>query len=71
MPTNADPNLVNPTPNFIASNRARPTQANRLPITPNNIKFREAFNRQSTAGLGIANLLVIIQQSKTNRNAAI
>lgn len=71
MPTNGDPNLINPSPSLIITNRATSTSANRNSITSNNINFREAFHRQSTAGLGIGNLLMIIQSTKANRNAAI
>lgn len=71
MPTNADPNLLNITPLIIGTNRASTTNTNRRPINFNNVKFRDAFMRQSNAGLSIGNLLTIVHQAKANRNAAI
>lgn len=71
MPTNADPNLLNYAPLIISTNRASTAHDNRRPINSNNVKFRDAFMRQSNAGLSIGNLLTIVQQAKSNRNAAI
>ncbi len=71
MPTNADPNLLNYTPLIIGTNQASTANGNRRPINSNNVKFRDAFMRQSNAGLSIGNLLTIVQQAKSNRNAAI
>ena len=70
LPTGSDPNLVNPTPNLIATNQAPTTPANRNTITPDDVALRAASERHQNAIKGITNLLSIIDQARANKDKA-
>lgn len=70
FPTAADPNLFNPTPLNIASDKSAPTPANRNPITADDVALRAASDRHQNAIKGITNLLKIIDQARANKDKA-
>ncbi len=70
LPTAGDPNLPNFTPTNIANDQARPTPANRNPITPDDVILRAASDRHQNAIKGITNLLKIIDQARANKDKA-
>jgi len=55
---------------LIATNQARPTPANRNPITADDVRLRAASDRHQNAIRGITNLLKIIDQARANRDQA-
>jgi hypothetical protein len=70
LPTGSTPNLLNPTPLLISTGQSQPTDANRNPITPDDVKLRAASDRHQNAIKGITNLLKIIDQANANKNKA-
>lgn len=70
FPTAPTPNLLNPTPLLISTGQSQPTDANRNPVTPDDVKLRAASDRHQNAIKGITNLLKIIDQANANKNKA-
>ena len=55
---------------FIADEQAQRTDANRKPITADDVKTKAIFERQLNAAKALANLLNIVKQATANKNAA-
>ena len=64
---NSAPNLAR---TFIADEQAQRTDANRKPITADDVKTKAIFERQLNAAKALANLLNIVKQATANKNAA-
>jgi chromosome segregation ATPase len=54
----------------IPTDQARPTPANRNPITPDDVALKAASDRHQNAIKGITNLLKIIDQARANKDKA-
>lgn len=70
FPTGGNPNYPNFGPIAIADSQAPRTPSNRFPITSDDVKVKAAFERQINAARALANLLQIVTQATSNKNAA-